>query len=353
MLIKCPNCNTSYNVPGERIGAKPVKMRCHNCRQVFTVTRKSEAPPRGYEEYAGRDDALPNDFTFLREAQNGNLNAGSTAKTDFVAKYPIEQDPNEGHTVVGVPPAAQKVPSPPAFSPTDKDNDTTRPVPRPSPQSGSFEIYDSRRSAWENAVPLELEDYAAKTAPAKPDNALLFGKLMTLIVGTLLLFFIFVGYRNGWSLAFSNLPEQIGAAFSAHLQDDRPEPVRSLEPIVTDKEPLTTQDGSEFVVISGRVFNNADDARTKVVLRAAFRDTKGELLSRFEAPCGQTVDKKNLASIPASQWRNLYEPDGKPVHCDIGPKSSAGFELPLLKPLSGCEHGSCEVEITAVFAEIL
>ncbi len=49
MNIKCPNCQTSYTVPSEKIGDKPARLRCARCKEVFTVKRRCERTPYGYE----------------------------------------------------------------------------------------------------------------------------------------------------------------------------------------------------------------------------------------------------------------------------------------------------------------
>lgn len=66
MNIKCPNCQTAYTVPSEKIGDKPKRMRCARCKEVFTVKRRSERTPYGYEEFTGKQQALPPELAFLK-----------------------------------------------------------------------------------------------------------------------------------------------------------------------------------------------------------------------------------------------------------------------------------------------
>ena len=71
MRIKCPSCSTAYNVPDDKIGAKPVKMRCSQCKTVFAVTRRSDAPPPpGYDEFTGPQSHLPREFAFLEKTED-------------------------------------------------------------------------------------------------------------------------------------------------------------------------------------------------------------------------------------------------------------------------------------------
>ena len=39
MIVQCGSCKTRFRVPDEKIGDKPVKVRCSKCSNVFPVTR--------------------------------------------------------------------------------------------------------------------------------------------------------------------------------------------------------------------------------------------------------------------------------------------------------------------------
>ena len=67
MIIKCPNCETGYNIPDEVVGDKPRRMRCTKCKTMFTVARHSAQPPLGNVEKP-RDHSLPPAIPILREA---------------------------------------------------------------------------------------------------------------------------------------------------------------------------------------------------------------------------------------------------------------------------------------------
>lgn len=46
MLIRCPNCDSSHEVPASLLGDKPRKMRCAVCRSVFEATAAdADSPP--------------------------------------------------------------------------------------------------------------------------------------------------------------------------------------------------------------------------------------------------------------------------------------------------------------------
>ena len=39
MIVQCASCQTKFRVPDEKIGDKPVKVRCSKCQSVFGVKR--------------------------------------------------------------------------------------------------------------------------------------------------------------------------------------------------------------------------------------------------------------------------------------------------------------------------
>jgi predicted Zn finger-like uncharacterized protein len=104
MNIRCPRCATSYTVPKGKIGEKPRKMRCSKCKEVFTVTRRDASTPDGYEEFTGKQDALPDEFAFLRSASwrkrssappaNDDQEPSTSAAAAAVEKEPPAQEPN-------------------------------------------------------------------------------------------------------------------------------------------------------------------------------------------------------------------------------------------------------------------
>ena len=44
MKISCPNCNTNYNIPDDKIPKEKASVRCKKCNQVFEIKRPEEKP---------------------------------------------------------------------------------------------------------------------------------------------------------------------------------------------------------------------------------------------------------------------------------------------------------------------
>ncbi|MBG0790216.1 MAG: zinc-ribbon domain-containing protein [Desulfovibrionaceae bacterium] len=70
MILTCPNCETRYNLPDEKIPAGGAKVKCSKCGQVF----KAELPPETPEEEV---EAL------LDEESGGDVKAGDDFEETF------------------------------------------------------------------------------------------------------------------------------------------------------------------------------------------------------------------------------------------------------------------------------
>ena len=71
MILTCPNCETRYNLPDEKIPAGGAKVKCSKCDQVF----KAELPPETPEEEV---EAL-----FDEDSQSGDTRAGEDFEETF------------------------------------------------------------------------------------------------------------------------------------------------------------------------------------------------------------------------------------------------------------------------------
>ena len=82
MIVKCPQCGTGYSIPENVIGEKPKKMRCSRCKNVFTLMRRHDHAPSGYEEFTGQQH-LPQEFAFLKARAPEEAPPADQAPTAF------------------------------------------------------------------------------------------------------------------------------------------------------------------------------------------------------------------------------------------------------------------------------
>lgn len=67
MIVTCPQCQTRFRIPDERVTAKGVKVRCTRCRHTFRVSRPAEPVPEDpFARFAPPDALSERDKTPAR-----------------------------------------------------------------------------------------------------------------------------------------------------------------------------------------------------------------------------------------------------------------------------------------------
>ncbi len=420
MFIKCPRCSIGYNVPDNRIGDKPRKMRCTRCKNVFAVARRSGSPPPGYEEFTGRHSALPREFAFLRESPSkktppippvviesniprrpsqeptmlGVYQPGKDAAAQAVRPPEPEAEPVPLVTVAreptppqpsppvepppsgppateqpvvdknalveevlrqakerkaaatpdtGTPQAAPKaVAQPPVVAaaqssdlPTDLPTDSTPVVaatpPQPSPSQDQVvpDIYGGSASAWETEAPLDLGGFAVESPSS---TGQLVGKLATAFVVLVASFFVYVAYRNGWSLSLPELDQQIAFAFSEEETERLPDEVDGLEVTIDERRVLLRKRKPPLLIINGKVFNNTSLPLTNIVLRGRVFDEKGEMRAQIRIPCDRLFRDKKLKKARSGAIPTFYRKKGALHNCTIKGESSTLYQIVFEDP---------------------
>ncbi len=59
MIVACPNCQSKFNLPDDKIGASGAKLRCGKCRHVFHVDPPGAADAGGLTDFDFPDDLAP------------------------------------------------------------------------------------------------------------------------------------------------------------------------------------------------------------------------------------------------------------------------------------------------------
>ncbi len=135
MIVTCPQCQTRFRIPDEKVTAKGVKVRCTRCRHTFRVSRPAEplaesaedpfaqfAPPDALSER----DKTPARGTPLAAALGVEVEpAGAPPPDDFdvdvettESKRPTRSPDVSGWTFPPPPARAEDLPTPPPPAPS-------------------------------------------------------------------------------------------------------------------------------------------------------------------------------------------------------------------------------------------
>ncbi len=360
MKIKCPECELAYNVPEDKIGDQPRKMRCKNCDTIFTIARRTSIIPSGYKQF-NVEQSLPDEFSFLKEATQKN----KAIDPDTLAEEPAGR-PSPPMAVVhpatpSAPPAADVAPAPPDNRVADRSTPTpaqalapetpAAPAPTPTPTRQSppppaNDPYGSSSPAWEQQQPLDLG--AFQVTQAVPQNQQT-GKIVGGIAALVILFFVFVAFRNGWDLSLPNLADQVAFAFSSGSYEALPEETESIETTISNRRLLAGADNRGFLIVEGEVFNNAAASRSHVVLRGRLFDKHNDVRGETKAPCGRSLDDAQVKTLQKGSLNGHYRPGGELYNCALKANGAGAYQL-IFDDLPLDYDSSFTVEVQAVLA---
>jgi predicted Zn finger-like uncharacterized protein len=417
MNIKCPNCQTSYQVPDDKVGSKPKKMRCSRCKEVFTVKRRSQETPLGYEEFLGQNQSLPREFSFLRQTDEfpAPVRMPLSSSPPVLESIPPELESVPPKPKVSPPPVpkSKAAPAPPddgdleyedffdaaaqATSPFDtaelgaaktalaqtREADAAKPaadespaVSRAAPKAASgmstqeadgvapqapaaaagpatpaqgapvSNIFGG--SLWETEAPLDLGNFAVPNV--RPSRSQLIGKIMGITSGLVFLLFMFVIYRNGWTLSLSELPDQFAFAFSGEEYEALPPEVEGLEPTLEERRIIDRGRNGMLLSVVGTVFNNSPVKRREIILKGRLLDANGEVREEVRLPCDKVFEDTALKRSKPGMVASLYrQKGGVPYDCVIPGESSALYQL-VFENVPDDYDETYTVKITPVFA---
>ncbi|MBN2803969.1 MAG: zinc-ribbon domain-containing protein [Deltaproteobacteria bacterium] len=362
MIIKCPQCETGYNIPDQVLTEKPRKMKCAKCQHLFTVVKRSSITPKGYTEFTGAQE-LPPEFAFLR--------ANQPVESSPEPKKIVSIDSAEDTSVGRAPAPPQSVKSDPAndsisqsapvqgkseistdgnISISSNDNDLViggaNPVGRSMPATAMF---GDTTSAWEIEAPLELGSYSMTPEIHHSRAGQITGKIFfiagLMITGLL----IFTAYRNSWTFSIFDIREEIAFAFSDEPTENLPPAVENIDVSILDKKIVMSQQGDAFLVIAGEVVNNNPAVREHIIIRGKLYDADGKLRSSQRMPCGKVIDEKALKKTDKGEAAALFRDNGVIYNCSISSDDSTLFQI-IFEDVPDDYNAMFNVKVQAVAA---
>ncbi len=381
MIIKCPQCSAAYRIADAKIGDKPKKIRCAKCDKPFVLVRRTSIPPpestraSEYKELTGEFDHLPQEFAFLRNAPSDHeelRHEGSDLSEEFIFLDDDVQDEKEERKEPEAEKEKQDLQSPP--SEIDEEDPTTKISVQsaqatakpavPQAESGTSAVPDN--APVQDSAPVPAQPVAAGIPPSNemssamprisefdlaaqnPTNKLI-GKVMTALVALVVVFLLFVAYRNGWNISMPKLGDQIGFAFSTEARENLPDEVQNLEVMVDTRQTLIGDDKRVFLVVTGGVLNNASASRTNIMLRGRLFDAKGDMRVETQAPCGYQISDDEIKSTAKGAIQGHYRKGNKLHDCTIASDSSGAYQIVFENPPADYDASS-KVEVKAVSA---
>lgn len=139
-----------------------------------------------------------------------------------------------------------------------------------------------------------------------------FGLFLTLALVGVMGFFLFVLYKNNWSLDVADFGGMVDRAFGSektkqYVRDE----LRGLEvdrPIVGEAKLVT---GDRVLTVEGVVRNTDTRTRRFIYVRAIVEDNHGRKVTSVEAPAGNVFSKEQLAKVTKAKLSAQLNPAGR------------------------------------------
>ncbi len=390
MIIRCPNCSTTYKVDGSVLDAPKPSFRCSRCKHVFSVhvrLQLDEEAPDALPEATHTPETDPDRVPDAPDMPSG---APADAAHETAADpQPVEGDlfpgagdeeAREDDGVEGVDdvPATwtteETPPAPPGDPPTqsyredsenleadDKRPDAELPYPEFDPDTAEARLLDDPHTlAFEQEGGFKEEDTGGdrprpdfeidddflippkREAPAPPlpdakGSVVPFVSLigLTLFAVGLATLIYMINPRPLDSL-LRWIPWYGSAVFdSKHYKS-----TVVFESLVSGVRPVLNQ--TEVFVVSGKLVNRNDQSIRQVQIEAQLFDAEGKQVGRQVTFVGNAISAKIIADMSLREISLLQSLRPQSAY-HIPPNGSADFTIVFPKPKEAVASFSCRV----------
>jgi predicted Zn finger-like uncharacterized protein len=279
MIVTCPQCSTRFNLDESLITKEAAKVRCSQCRHVFTITRPGEP------------------------------------------EFPPDRTPREE-------PAAPPEPEAPAGEPV------ATPASQPEPDlATSGALGESPTQVTEEAVlPPEPDApplIAASRQPGKAWRAalvaILGGCLLGLLLGVLALWYL--GGKRPGPPTGQTAAGPAGETLTVPLPPASPEDLRNLRVGLQDAryQGLVNAKGEQLLVIQGEVINNTGEPRGPIRLKAALTDSLNQPVQELLFYSGTSLSEEEVLKTDPEQIKRWLATPGGRLQRVLKPGASQPF----------------------------
>ena len=393
MIIRCPNCSTTYKVSGSVFDAPKPTFRCTRCKHVFMVQIRleltdqgapeaveqetqpaGEAPePGDPREGADRTETLdfeetPEDAAFEDDLPEEDVPEEDVpplaaeaeedepalpletigTETGSLAEEPVDIDVDEG-VVRGDPDEAG-----PSYRGFEIDTLETD-LPEPPAMGEQADLADDEATADKRNPAFAVEDdflspptgesqaAARKGRDARGSIVPLVSLVGLAVFAFVLVTVIYQANPQPLDSLISRIPWYGSAVFdSKHFK-------RTLvcESLVSGVQPVLNH--NEVFVVSGKLANRNDQGVHQVRIEARLFDAKGKELGQQTTFVGNAISAKIIQDMTLREI-SLLQSLKPQNNYQISPNGSANFTIVFPKPETSVESFSCRVVAAEIAA---
>jgi predicted Zn finger-like uncharacterized protein len=378
MVIRCPECATRFKVADKLIGEKPIKLKCSKCKSIFTYQRKSEPVRAPSPSHPRMPVVKPTSGAMI----------GAPAPREAPAKKMIGEPapPEEPRKKMIGAPAPEPEPAP-ALEDEFESFEEEEPEPEESfeeeepagdaeqdaeeerrqaeikargvmevdeeDSTAVFEAAIDRRAAAKAAAEAARPEPVPAPAPEPVSQPSLSGPAITLdemlpapeapsrtgravgilsaaLLGVILVFGLFVLWRNAWD--FGALTQDPVHATRASLglapREVVSEEAKGIDATVLEWFRVRTAGEHELLVVSGDVYNSTDYPKGGVIVEVSIVNSQGVAVFDKEVVAGITLlTREELGEKSVLEIREQVQRDEEQARkWTINPGRKASFQ---------------------------
>ncbi len=369
MIIRCPNCSTTYRVNGSVLDAPRPTFRCSRCKHVFTIHLRlriheegspatEAAPGRGQPPVAPAAGGERDTRGHVHDDDRSGADTADRDTADTAGRDAAEPDPDAAEPD---PETARDTPAPP--------QPPTHPESRP-PAAASLPDTEATENAFEEVEPADPDfdpatttgdDNVSAGGARKPDfeidDDFLFptrptpapapvetrGSVVPLASLAVLSVIAFVLIALIYQVNPKPLDSMLGGIpwyGTAVFENRHFKSTLVLEGLASGVQPV--QNRKEVFAVSGTLVNRGDRSIRKVRIEVQLFDAEGKQVGRQTAFVGNAISAKILQDMSLREISLLQSLE--PVNSyGIPANGSANFTVALPKPKTAVKSFNCRV----------
>ena len=308
MIVACPNCQSKYNLPEEKIAPTGSKVRCARCKHVFTAmppgkdfdteldalkAAEPQAAPRPAPKQQAEPEAAPKKMPWDDDEPAAGPAAGAPKKMPW-----DDDEPAAG------PDDDDDLPSAPAGkSPFDDDDDAPA-------KPGGKTHFDDDGGAFSASLDAETskqqksagggDDFlnslgggASLDAPKKGDaggkkkKLLILGGALAVIALLIAALFIFKPWTK------MNIPF-LGSLAGKQETPEKADKVKDIALRNVRQYYIPNEKAGNVFVVEGKAVNNFPTPKERIKVEISLFDEKGHVLASKQLLCGNTLSQFQL-----------------------------------------------------------
>ena len=375
MIIRCPNCSTTYKVSGSVFDAPQPTFRCTRCKHVFMVQvhlqLTEEESPAAVEraeqqtaETSGTDDrndvadgpdAPPDEEAWEDAVAEDDVVPPAAGTAPDASEPPPEAieaadefpAPDRAGIDVDEEDAGDTAPSYRGFEIDTPETElaeagTTDPVEETPAEDADSPVGDKRQPDFEIEEDFLLPPTREAPPPGRPlgDSRGSIVPLASLLCLAVLAFVLVALIYQANPQPLDSLIRRIPWYGSAVFDNRHFKQTLVVESLASGVHPVLNQ--TEVFIVSGKLTNRNDRSVHKVRIEARLFDAEGKQIGQQVTFVGNAISAKIIQDMTFREI-SLLQSLKPQSNYRIGPDGSANFTIVFPKPKTAVESFSCRV----------